>query len=469
MDTRISKKDEEINKAILEWLINKNYSKSTEAFLSETNMKKEDASKGSSLDKKWGTILTLQKKISDYEAQIKQLKEEIEMGGGARGTGNVMIKRENESMGIPKAPAKALIKVHRGSVSCLIFHPVYNLLVSGGDDASIMVWECEEFTKEKSIKAHSNTVNGLAFDYSGKYLASCSADLTIKIWNFDSMSCFKTLTGHEHTISSLEFTNDGHFLYSASRDKTIRFWDVSSGNIKRTFHGHTEWVRCLSLNSQGNLLASSADDELIFIWNAENGTQLYTLTGHENKIEAVVFVKNQLALANIYNSDYVQSFTQSLISESSETVDSIKNKEFASNSTNNTNDNYNSLIDLNKKLLEKSKISAQKDQKINKEYVISASRDKTIKIWDVFGTSCIFTFTGHDNWVRAIVVHPNGKYLVSSSDDKSIRVWELKTGRCSKKILDAHDKFVVSLAFTHKFAYLASGSNDQTVKLWDCK
>jgi platelet-activating factor acetylhydrolase IB subunit alpha len=468
MDNRINKKDEEINKAILEWLINKNYTNSVETFLSETNMKKEDASKGNSLDKKWGTILILQKKITDYEAQIKQLKEEIQNGGGG-GSANGVVKRENESMGIPRAPAKASIKGHRGSITCIIFHPVYNLLVSGAEDASIMVWECEEFTKEKSIKAHSNTVNALTFDYTGKYLASCSADLTIKIWNFDTMTCFKTLTGHDHTVSSVEFTNDGNFLFSASRDKTIKFWEVSTGNNKKTFTGHLEWVRCLSLNSQGNLLASSADDEIIIIWNVENGAQLYTLTGHENKIEAVVFVKNQLAVANIFNSDYSQSFTQSMISDTPENDDSNKNKELNSNSTYTTNDNYNSLVDLNKKLLEKSKVSAQKDQKINKEYVISASRDKTIKIWDVFGSSCIFNFNGHDNWVRAIVVHPNGKYLVSSSDDKSIRIWELKTGRCSKKLLDAHDKFVVSLAFTHKYSFLASGSNDQAIKIWDCK
>jgi platelet-activating factor acetylhydrolase IB subunit alpha len=261
-------------------------------------------------------------------------------------------------------------------------------------------------------------------------------------------------------VSSIEFTNDGNFLFSGSRDKTIKFWEVSTGNNKKTFSGHSEWVRCVSLNSQGNLLASSGDDELIIIWNSENGAELYTLSGHENKIEAVVFVKNQLAVSNIYNSDYLQSFNQSLTGEAIPEPDSNKI---------NSNDNLSSLIDLNKKLLEKSKINPVREQKINKEYVVSGSRDKTIKIWDVFGSSCICTLSGHDNWVRSLVVHPNGKYLVSSSDDKSIRVWELKTGRCSKKLLDSHDKFVISLASNHKYSYLASASNDQSIKLWDCK
>jgi platelet-activating factor acetylhydrolase IB subunit alpha len=53
---------------------------------------------------------------------------------------------------------------------------------------------------------------------------------------------------------------------------------------------------------------------------------------------------------------------------------------------------------------------------------------------------------GHDNWVRALVFHPSGKYLLSASDDKTIRVWDLKTGRCAKTI-EAHSHFVTCLSW----------------------
>ena len=106
--------------------------------------------------------------------------------------------------------------------------------------------------------------------------------------------------------------------------------------------------------------------------------------------------------------------------------------------------------------------------KVNKEYLISASRDKTIKLWDAIGGVCIFTFTGHDNWVRSLCEHPNGKYIVSCSDDKSVRLWDLKTGLCQKKLLNAHEKFVVAISMSPKCKMLASGSNDLTIKIWDC-
>jgi platelet-activating factor acetylhydrolase IB subunit alpha len=443
MQSLKNKKEEEINKAILEWLISKNYTKTVDSFLSDAELKKEDATKGSALDKKWSTILTLQKKILDYELQIKQLKEEVELGGAG-----VDVKKINVSMGIPRAPAKGVLKGQRGAITCLIFHPIYNYLVSGSEDATIAVWECDGYERQNSKKAHKNTVNGLAFDSLGKNLASCSSDLSIKIWNFDTLTCVKELLGHEHSISSVEFTPDGNFLFSGSRDKTVKFWEVSTGNEKKTFLGHKEWVRSVSINKSGNLLASAGDDELIIVWNVETGGEMYTLSGHSNKIESVLFVKNEIANLNIYESDYVESFNTQL------TSDTVEEKTGES-----------ALNELNKKL---NKINA-KEQKINKEYLISASRDKSIKIWDVYGSSCICTLLGHDNWVRSLVTHPNGKYIVSSSDDKNIIVWELKSGRPIKRLIDAHDKFVVSLAVNSKFLLLASGSNDQTIKIWDCK
>ena len=106
--------------------------------------------------------------------------------------------------------------------------------------------------------------------------------------------------------------------------------------------------------------------------------------------------------------------------------------------------------------------------KVKKEYLLSASRDKTIKLWDVVGSVCLFTFTGHDNWVRSLCEHPNGKYIVSCSDDKSIRFWDLKTGLCQKKLINSHEKFVVAISMSPKCKMLASGSNDLTIKIWEC-
>lgn len=56
----------------------------------------------------------------------------------------------------------------------------------------------------------------------------------------------------------------------------------------------------------------------------------------------------------------------------------------------------------------------------------------------------MFLKIGHDNWVRGLVFHPSGKYLLSASDDKTIRVWDIKNRR-NNKTLESHQHFVTSL------------------------
>jgi platelet-activating factor acetylhydrolase IB subunit alpha len=74
--------------------------------------------------------------------------------------------------------------------------------------------------------------------------------------------------------------------------------------------------------------------------------------------------------------------------------------------------------------------------------LLSASRDKTIKIWVVRNARCVVTLTGHDSWDFDLVFHPNRKFLLSSSDDMNIRIWDLTNGRQYRKIEKADNAFV---------------------------
>ena len=345
----MKKREDEINKCILEYLIVKKYNNSIESFMKDTGIDRKDASTGNKLEKKWGTLLSLQKKISDLENEVKQLKEDLERGAGGL---SEKAKKEAELMGLPKSIPKSTIKGHRQGVTCLCFHPFYKRLASGSDDASIIIWECDEFTEERSLKAHTDTINCLTFDNNGKYLASCSSDLSIKIWNFDTMTVFRTLNGHEHTVSCIEFTPDGNFLYSASRDHMIKYWDINSGNCKKTLKGHEEWVRSVSLNSKGDLLASSSDDEKIFVWQTNSNTVQQELYGHSNKIECVKFLKNEKAIFNVYTSDYASA--NKLGVQNGENNDKEKSEK-------------DDLAKINEKIVKKQELLKAKD-KVNKEY-----------------------------------------------------------------------------------------------------
>jgi platelet-activating factor acetylhydrolase IB subunit alpha len=69
--------------------------------------------------------------------------------------------------------------------------------------------------------------------------------------------------------------------------------------------------------------------------------------------------------------------------------------------------------------------------------VVTCSRDKSVRLFSGWSGSLLFTFQGHDNWVKGLDVHPTGKWLYTSSDDKTVRVWDLLTGKSLRRV-EAH-------------------------------
>ncbi len=56
--------------------------------------------------------------------------------------------------------------------------------------------------------------------------------------------------------------------------------------------------------------------------------------------------------------------------------------------------------------------------------------------------------------------------MVSASGDKTIKIWDIKNGKC-KQTLIGHDDQVLSLNFSNDGRLLASGSNDKSIKIWN--
>merc|ERR1711991_83620 len=81
----------------------------------------------------------------------------------------------------------------------------------------------------------------------------------------------------------------------------------------------------------------------------------------------------------------------------------------------------------------------------------------------------LFLKEGHDNWVRGLLFHPNGKHLLSVSDDKTIKVWDLKQERCVRTLTDAHDHFITCISYNKKFPTLATGGVDDVIRIWNCR
>lgn len=410
----------DVNKAILEYLINNGYTQTSEYFEAEANIKYEKPKSAflkDILEKKWLSILSLSKKVMELEAKIANLNEEMAT--------SIRVKpgdKVDQNKLFPKNSEKNKLTGHRAPVTSVALHPTFTLLVSASEDASIRIWDFESGTLEKSMKGHTGTINNVTFDPTGNFIASASSDLTVKLWDATQYNCIRTFHGHDHSVSSVTFLPDSEFLVSSSRDKSVKLWEVSTGYCKKTFEGHGDWVRRVICNKKGTMLASCSTDEKIILWKIDSSSPSLEMSDHENVIESIMFLEGDSSKKSI--SEY-----QGLLKGSKASINGLNDQTF----------------------------------------LASCSRDKTIKIWNCQQGSCIMTLIGHDDWVKGLALHHSGNYIYSCSDDKSIRVWDLSTGKCNKKYLNAHNHFITSIASSPSYLILISCSVDMSIKVWECK
>jgi WD40 repeat protein len=73
--------------------------------------------------------------------------------------------------------------------------------------------------------------------------------------------------------------------------------------------------------------------------------------------------------------------------------------------------------------------------------------------------------TGHKDWVHEVFFSPDGKFLISGSKDGTVKVWQVSDGSLVRT-LSGHSKPVVTVALSPDGRFIASGSEDSTVRVW---
>jgi WD40 repeat protein len=98
--------------------------------------------------------------------------------------------------------------------------------------------------------------------------------------------------------------------------------------------------------------------------------------------------------------------------------------------------------------------------------VVTASADRTARIWDARTGAELFTLRGHTKYVNCASFSPDGSRIVTASADQTARLWDASIGS-ELLALRGHTSGVNCASFGPDGSRIVTASTDGTVRLWD--
>ncbi|ORY96143.1 guanine nucleotide-binding protein subunit beta-2-like 1 [Syncephalastrum racemosum] len=105
------------------------------------------------------------------------------------------------------------------------------------------------------------------------------------------------------------------------------------------------------------------------------------------------------------------------------------------------------------------------------DMVLSASRDKSVIVWHLTREEMSYgvprkSLVGHNHFVQDLAISSDGQFALSASWDKTLRLWDLNTGLTTRRFV-GHTNDVLSVSFSADNRQIVSGSRDKSIKLWN--
>ena len=97
--------------------------------------------------------------------------------------------------------------------------------------------------------------------------------------------------------------------------------------------------------------------------------------------------------------------------------------------------------------------------------ILSASADRTARLWNAATGAEIAVLRGHDEFVSSAAFSPDGTHIVTASWDNTARLWDAATG-AEIAVLSGHEDDVRSAAFSPDGTRIVTTSDDGTARLW---
>jgi len=317
------------------------------------------------------------------------------------------------------APARA-ISGHTDWVNDCAVSRDGRLIVSAASDGGVKLWDATLPALPDRPRVHTDWVLACAAEASGTRVVTAAADASLIRWDSLAGVPLATLVGHEGAVRGCAVSLGG-MLASASADKSVRLWDAASGRVHSVLTGHRDWVNTCAIDRNGTLLASVSNDRTLRLWDLGTRSRRVVVAAHEHWVNCCAFSPDGRFVVTAaadgtmrrWSLDFDESVWELWITGGRHLPVDVAARELRPVDLTEHEASVNQLA-----------FAAAGD------FMVSASSDKSLRMWDIGSAAPTGALVGHAGEVTGCDVSSDGVLVASVSSDGAVKVWDVRTQKC---------------------------------------
>lgn len=281
-----------------------------------------------------------------------------------------------------------------------------------------------------------SSVNASVWTQDGRRCLTATQAGEFCMWGGQTFQFETIIQAHETPIRTIVFTHNGNFLVSGDDSGNVRYWKTNLELVKSS-QVHKESVRQVSFSRTDLKFATASDDSTVRIWDFARVTSEHVLAGHGGDVKTVDWHPQSSLLVSGSKDALVKLWC----ARSGKAIGTMHGH--------------------------KGTIMTTRWNTMNGNWILTASRDQTCKIYDIRMQAELASFVGHGTDITQAAWHPlQEDMFVSGGHDGSMAFWLAGRNKILNKVPAAHEGSIWTFAWNPAGHLLTTGAADACTKFW---